>query len=443
VVINAGTLSARKGINVPDIYVNLPSLTEQDEEDIKFGIKMGFDYIAACFVRTANDVLNIRKVLDDNGGHHLHIIAKIENRDGVNNLDKILELSDAIMVARGDMGVELPLEEVPLVQKQMIRAGNQMGKFVVTATHMLESMCSNPRPTRAEANDIANAIFDGSDVVMLSGETANGLYPLESITVMSRIVLEAENYIAHHHDDRRKMQSLNHNITNAISFAACTTAEDLEAACIVPITDSGFAARMVSRSRPICPILAVTTNEAICRQLNLVWGCTPVLADCLDGDIDVFASVEDLAIKNGLAKDGDVIVSVAGVPIGVAGTTNTLNVRTVGNVLVKGCGNKRGVARGITRVFKPHESMENIYFEQGDIIICTATSDDMMSYIRKAGAIVVGSWEDIDISHAETVTKALEIPLLVTDVKTVDFIRSGSSVTVDTDAGFLYNGYKK
>ena len=443
VAVNSGFLSDRKSINVPDIYVNLPSLTPQDVEDIKFGIEMGFDYIAASFVRTANDVLNIRKLLENNGGRHMRIIAKIENRDGVDNLEGILELSDSIMVARGDLGVEIPPEEVPLVQKRMIRAGNLVGKPVVTASHMLESMCKNPRPTRAEANDVANAIFDGSDVVMLSGETANGLYPAESVAIMARIATEAENYIsANEPGDRQKRRSLNRITTSALSSAACAVAEDLQAACIVPITDSGFAARMVAQSRPKCPILAITADEAVCRQLNLVWGCTPFLSDRLTGSAEVFAVAEEAAIKLGLATIGDPIVTLAGVPIGVAGTTNSLNVRTVGNVLVKGKGNKRGRVHGIARPFKLQETQKHAYFEEGDIIICTVTTDDMMDFIKKAGAIVVGSWEDVDVSHAETVAKALEIPLLVADVKAVDFVRPGVPVTVDTDAGLMYNGYK-
>ncbi|MCL1792835.1 MAG: pyruvate kinase [Oscillospiraceae bacterium] len=443
VAVNSGFLSNRKGINVPDIYVNLPSLTGQDIEDIKFGIEMGFDYVAASFVRTANDVLNIRRLLENNGGRHMRIIAKIENRDGVDNLDSILELADSIMVARGDLGVEILPEEVPLVQKRMIHAGNLVGKPVVTASHMLESMCKNPRPTRAEANDVANAIFDGSDVVMLSGETANGLYPAESIAIMARIALEAENYIlANESGDRRKRRSVDRITTSALSFAACATAEDLQAACIVPITDSGFAARMVAKSRPKCPILAITADEVVCRQLNLVWGCTPFLSENINGTAEVFAIAEEAAIKLGLATTGDPIVTLAGVPVGVAGTTNSLNVRTVGNVLVKGKGNNRGKVHGIARPFKVQENREHAYFEEGDIIICTVTNDEMMSFIKKAGAIVVGSWENVDISHAETVAKALEIPLLAADVKAVDFVRSGVPITVDTDAGLMYNGYR-
>jgi len=442
VLVNSGFISARKGVNIPDVYVNLPSLTEQDVEDIKFGIKMKFDFIAASFVRTAQDILNIRKVLVDNGGGHIHIIAKIESREGVDNIDSILGVADSIMVARGDLGVEIPPEEVPIVQKNLIRQCNQVGKPVITATHMLESMVSNPRPTRAEANDVANAIFDGSDVIMLSGETASGQYPVESVAMMARIAKEVERSGDYTSMFANPHKFLNRNITNAISVAAVATAAELDAVCIVPITDSGFASRMVSRCRPACPILAITPDEFVCRQLNLSWGCVPVLSEPLIGDSEVFDIAEEMAMKTNLAKAGETIISVAGVPVGVAGTTNTMKVRTVGNVLAKGKGNKRGVVQGITRVFKSEDVTERPYFEQGDILICTQTNDTMMEYIKKAGAIVIGTWEKVDLSHAETVAKALDIPLLTTKVRAVDFVTQGLAVTVDTDSGLLINGYK-
>jgi len=442
VLINSGILGNRKGINIPDVVVNLPSLTEQDEHDIIFGIQEGFDYIAASFVRTDNDIINIRKVLEKNGGENLKIIAKIESRDGVDNLDKILEVADGIMVARGDMGVEIPPEEVPIVQKNMIRSCNIMGKLVITATHMLESMVSNPRPTRAEASDVANSIFDGTDVVMLSGETANGQYPVESISMMDRIARTAEDTIDYSKNSLH--QNINKNITNTMSYAGVATAQDLGAACIVTITDSGFAARMVSRSRPGCPILAVTNDEMVCRQLNLAWGCTPVLSPkTFTGDSEVFDIAEEMAVESGLAQSGDIIVALAGVPVGVAGTTNTIRVRTVGNVLVTGEGNKQGIIRGITRIFTQNAACDRGDFQQGDIIICTHTDDSMLEYLKKAGALVIGSWEtNIDFSHAETVAKALELPMIRTKVKPVDHVKTGTPVTVDTDKGLLINGYK-
>jgi len=441
ILVNSGFLGNRKGINLPDVVVNLPSLTEQDVEDIKFGIEHEFDFIAASFVRTATDIVNIRKVLEKNGGDHIRIIAKIESRDGVDNLDSILEVADGVMVARGDLGVEIPPEEVPIVQKSMIRSCNLMGKPVITATHMLESMVSNPRPTRAEANDVANAIFDGTDVVMLSGETASGQYPVEAISMMARIATTAEDTVDY--TKNNLYHNINKNITNTMSNAGVVVATDLGAACIVPITDSGFAARMVSRSRPSCPILAVTNSAVTCRQLNLSWGCIPVLsARPFEGDSEVFDIAEEMAVKTGLAGNGDIIVAMAGVPVGLAGTTNTIRVRTVGNVLAKGKGNKQGTVRGLTRLFTLSENEDDrAAFEQGDIIICTHTDDSIMEYLKKAGALVVGSWENVDLSHAETVAKALELPMLRVKVRPVDFVKSGTPVTVDTNKGLLINGY--
>jgi len=440
-LINSGVLGSRKGINIPDVVVNLPSLTEQDVEDIKFGIKEEFDFIAASFVRTANDIVNIRKVLEANGGEHIRIIAKIESRDGVNNLDSILEVADGVMVARGDLGVEIPPEEVPIVQKNMIRSCNLMGKPVITATHMLESMVSNPRPTRAEANDVANAIFDGTDVVMLSGETANGQYPIEAINMMDRIARKAENNIDY--SEISLYRNITKNITNTMSFAGVAAAEDLGAACIVPITDSGFAARMVSRSRPNCPILAVTNDPVTCRQLNLSWGCIPVLSEKpFKGDAEVFDIAEEMAMKSGLAKSGDIIVAMAGVPVGLAGTTNTIRVRTCGNVLAKGTGNKMGTVRGITRHFSATGDDDRASFERGDIVICTHTDDKMVEHLKSAGGLVVGSWENVDLSHAETVARALEIPMLQVKVRANDFVKSGTPVTLDTSGGLLINGYQ-
>ncbi|MCL1843251.1 MAG: pyruvate kinase [Defluviitaleaceae bacterium] len=439
-LVNSGFLGQRKGINIPDVFVDLPSLTEKDIEDIKFGIKMEVDWVAASFVRTANDVLNIRKVLEENDGGHIKIMAKIESRDGVNNIVSILEVVDAVMVARGDLGVEIPPEEVPIVQKDLIRRCILDGKPVVTATHMLESMVNNPRPTRAEASDVANAIFDGSDVVMLSGETAGGKYPVEAIEMMARIAQKAEKTIDYESQYFSRYRNINKNVTNAISFAAVTTAKDMGAACIVAVTDSGFAARMVSRSRPRCPILAVTADPVVYRQLNLSWGCTPILSDKpIVGDGEVFDIAEEMALKSGIVKIGEIIVAIAGVPVGKAGATNTIRVRTVGNVLAKGYGNGSGVIKGITRVLKG-SGMELDSFDKGDILVCTQTDDSMMEYINLAGALVIGSWENLDYSHAEAASKSLNIPLLRVDVRVIDHVKPGILVTVDTDNGFIING---
>ncbi|MCL2400159.1 MAG: pyruvate kinase [Defluviitaleaceae bacterium] len=440
-VTNEGFLSSRKGVNVPDVFVNLPSLTEQDISDLKFGIKMGFDYVAASFIRSANDVLNIKEVLQENGGTDIRIIAKIESRDGVNNIDSILEVADGIMVARGDLGVEISPEEVPLVQKQLIQQANLRGKLVITATQMLESMTKNPRPTRAEANDVANAIFDGTDVVMLSGETANGQYPVESISMMARIARQVEESQEYNNRKNILPSYLKKNVTNAISFAACATAKDINAACIVAVTDSGFAASMVARSRPDSPILAITTSDRVCRQLNLTWGCRPMLADNITGSDEVFEVIDGMALKSGMAKTGDVIVALAGVPISTAAATNTLRVLVAGNVLAKGKPYGKGNVKGIARVFKAQEE-NDCFFEKGDILVATKTSDEMIEYIKLAGALVIGSWEHVDTSHAETVAKALDIPLLISSEKVIDLINDGTAVTVDCNKGLVFNGYR-
>jgi pyruvate kinase len=443
-VVNSGFLSSRKGVNVPDVYVNLPSLTEQDIKDIIFGIEMGFDFIAASFIRSANDILKIREVLEENGGGNIQIIAKIESRDGVNNLDTILEVADGIMVARGDLGVEIPPEEVPLVQKELIKKSNLLGKPVITATQMLESMVQNPRPTRAEANDVANAIFDGSDVIMLSGETANGSFPVEAVTMMARIATKAEESIECYKGiDTARREMFKSNITNAISFAACSSAADLNAACVVCITDSGFTSKMVSKFRPACPVVSVTGDRRVYRQLNLTWGCIPVWTEYINGNDEVFDMAEQKALESGLARNGDAIIAVAGVPVGVAGTTNTLKVRIVGDVLVKGraVGAQRTV-NGSSRVIKVMDETER-FFKRGDILVTTKTTDDMMPYIKKAGAIVVGTWENVDNSHAETVAKALDIPLIIAKQRVTDSIPDGIAITVDSKNGFVYNGYKE
>ncbi len=328
VIINSGVLSHKKGVNLPDSKVSLPALTEKDIADIKFGITQGFDYIAASFIRSANDVLEIKKILKENNAEHIEIISKIENREGVDNIDSIIEVTDGIMVARGDLGVEIPPEEVPLVQKMLITKCRNAGKLVVTATQMLESMITNPRPTRAEASDVANAVYDGTDCIMLSGETAKGDYPVESVSMMHRIAMTAEEAIK---DRDNSLVALEPTVTNAMTHASWTVAKDIDAKCIVPVTSSGFSARMVSRFRPKANIIALTDKENVCRKLNLVWGVEPVLCDNdfskLTDDIFVFAAQE--AKKFGFADADDKVVVVAGHPVGVSGSTNTIKVETV------------------------------------------------------------------------------------------------------------------
>jgi pyruvate kinase len=331
-IINSGNLGENKGVNLPSVKVNLPALTEKDISDIKFGIEQGFDFIAASFIRSAEDVMSIRKVLKENNGEHIKIICKIENREGVDNIDEILKITDGIMVARGDMGVEIPPEEVPVVQKNIIRKCIHSGKLVVTATQMLESMIVNPRPTRAEASDVANAIYDGTDVVMLSGETAKGDYPIEAVKMMSRIAETAEASINY------DTQLISHNdkdvksTTNAICYAACVVSAEIEAKCIVSITKSGFSTNNISKIRPLTPIVAITPDEVVKRQLQLTWGCVPLLSKT-GADADTTSKIESavtLATDAGFAKKGDNVTIVAGLPVGKVVSTNTIRVHKIG-----------------------------------------------------------------------------------------------------------------
>ena len=441
-VVNGGVVKSRKGVNLPGGEVNLPSLMEKDIEDLKFGVENGFDIVAASFIRSAEDVLKIRRVLEENGGGQMHIISKIENQQGVENIDKILEASDGIMVARGDLGVEIPPEEVPLVQKILIAKANRIGKPVITATQMLESMVHSPRPTRAEANDVANAIFDGSDAIMLSGETAAGAYPLEAVATMARIALKAESAVDYAAKLANTTEPARVNITNAISMAACATAAELKTAAITTVTKSGFTARMISRYRPACPLIASTSDETVWRQMNLIWGCKPML---YTGELPrggVFDTALEIAVKSGLLKNGDTVVSALGMPLGFSGATNTLRVDIVGDVLCKGKGVGTKRATGTARVITARDGVERT-FHQGDILVTTATDSSFMPYIRKAAAIVVGPLDQNANSHAEVAGMALDIPVIVCNAKVVDFIPAHSLITVDAEKGFVYKGIPK
>ena len=441
-VVNGGVVKSRKGVNLPGVEVNLPSLMEKDIEDLKFGVENGFDIVAASFIRSAEDVLKIRRVLEENGGGQMHIISKIENQQGVENIDKILEASDGIMVARGDLGVEIPPEEVPLVQKILIAKANRIGKPVITATQMLESMVHSPRPTRAEANDVANAIFDGSDAIMLSGETAAGAYPLEAVATMARIALKAESAVDYAAKLANTTEPARVNITNAISMAACATAAELKTAAITTVTKSGFTARMISRYRPACSLIASTSDETVWRQMNLIWGCKPML---YTGELPrggVFDTALEIAVKSGLLKNGDTVVSALGMPLGFSGATNTLRVDIVGDVLCKGKGVGTKRATGTARVITARDGVERT-FHQGDILVTTATDSSFMPYIRKAAAIVVGPLDQNANSHAEVAGMALDIPVIVCKAKVVDFIPAHSLITVDAEKGFVYKGIPK
>ena len=324
-VVNGGPISNNKGVNVPGASLSMPYISDVDRSDIMFGCDMGFDYLAASFVRCREDILEVRGILKECGSN-MKIIAKIENMQGIRNLDEILEASDGIMVARGDMGVEIPMEEVPVVQKRMIKKAEALGKHVITATQMLESMIKNPRPTRAETTDIANAIYDGTTAIMLSGESAAGLYPVEAVRTMARIAERTEQDINYRGRMKSRTEIDTMDITTAISHATCTTAMDLQAAAIITVTISGFTAGMIAKYKPQCPIIACSVSPGICRQLNLYWGVTPVWIKRENCAEDLFEKAVHAAEEAGYIKKGDRVVLTAGVPLGVSGNTNMIRV---------------------------------------------------------------------------------------------------------------------
>ena len=331
---NGGTLSANKSINIPGVHIHLPALTEKDVSDIQFGVENDFDFIAASFVRRAADVQAVREVLDRFGGQEIRIIAKIENQEGVDNIDEILEAADGIMVARGDLGVAIPAAKVPILQKQIIRKGLQAGKPVITATQMLDSMMRNPRPTRAEVSDVANAVFDGTSCVMLSGETAGGKYPLEALTAMVSIVEEAEQSIHYWRQFEKRRVIPASNINDAITHTCCLTAKDLEAKAILAATNSGRTARMICRFRPACPVAALTMHEKVRRQLAICWGVIPFLTGEVTSTDRIFSLSAEVALKERLVQNGDTVVITAGVPLGKSGSTNLIKAAIVNEELM-------------------------------------------------------------------------------------------------------------
>ena len=328
-VVTGGVLSNNKSINVPDVNISLPGLTSRDRSDIKFAVEQDFDYIAVSFVRNARDILAVRELLQTLGSTDIRLIAKIENREGVNHLDEIIAAADGIMVARGDLGVEIPMEEIPFLQKEMIRKGVIAGKPVIVATQMLDSMIRNPRPTRAEVSDIANAVYDYASCVMLSGETASGKYPTEALATMVRTVEEAESHIDYHKRFREENFSIDGSITNAISHASCAAAFDLKADAIITVTHAGLTARMLSRFKPSCPICAATVSEKVCRQLRLSWGVYPTMTQPASNTDELFAAAVESCKDAGYVHDGDLAVITAGVPIGRSGTTNLIKAEVV------------------------------------------------------------------------------------------------------------------
>lgn len=436
-VLNGGIVKNHKGVNVPNVSINLPAITPKDRADIEFGIQNNIDFIAASFVRKSADVLAIREILEQNNAGHIQIISKIENQEGMDNLDEIIEASDGIMVARGDLGVEIPTEEVPLAQKTMIRKCNKVGKPVITATQMLDSMIRNPRPTRAEVTDVANAIFDGTDAIMLSGETAAGKYPVEAVKTMSVIARRTESAIDYRELLRSKDLNKETSITDAISNATCNIAMDLGASAIVTATSSGYTARMVSKFRPAQIIVAATTDKRVTRQLSLSWGVYSVLTSHLESTDDIIDSSIAKALECELIERGDLVVITAGVPVGVSGTTNLIKAHIVGEVLVAGMGIGKRAATGRVRIVSSDpESWKG--FEDGDILVAAMTDADLVPLMNKAGAIVAEAGGLT--SHAAVVGLNLEKPTVVGVNDALTTLKTGDLVTVDAGSGQIYSG---
>lgn len=436
-IVNSGPIKSRKGVNVPKDKISLPGMTEKDAADIVFGIEQGIDFIAASFVRKAQDVLEIRELLNKHNASHIQIISKIENEEGVQNLDEILEVSDGLMVARGDLGVEIPAEEVPLVQKRMIQKCNFAGKPVITATQMLDSMQRNPRPTRAEASDVANAIFDGTDAIMLSGETAAGKYPVESVQTMSRIAERAEAALQYREILNKQSTAQQTTVTEAISQAVANSALDLNAKAIITPTESGFTARMVSKYRPKCPIIAVTPNEGVMRRMCLVWGVLPVRSEKAETTDSMIEMAVESGVGAGYVHPGDLVVITAGVPVGRSGTTNLIKVHQVGHMVAKGQGIGSQHATGPVVVARtPAEANERMV--QGGVLVAPVTSKDYMPALEKASAIITE--EGGITSHAAVVGLSLGIPVIVGVEQATERLTEGAEVSVYAEVGVIYSG---
>ncbi|SDK42913.1 pyruvate kinase [Sediminibacillus albus] len=436
--LNSGLLKNKKGVNVPNVSVNLPGITDKDAKDIEFGIEQGVDFIAASFVRRATDVLEIRDLLEKKNAGHIQIIPKIENQEGVDNLDNILQVSDGLMVARGDLGVEIPPEEVPLVQKNMIRKCNTAGKPVITATQMLDSMQRNPRPTRAEASDVANAIFDGSDAIMLSGETAAGDYPIEAVQTMSNIAMKAETAIDHKAILDLRSKNSDMTITDAISQSVNHSAMNLEVDAILTPTVSGHTARMISKYRPKAPIIAVTFDEKINRRLALVWGVQTIVGELAHSTDDVLDVAIDRGVNSGILQRGNRVIITAGVPVGESGTTNLMKVHVIGDVLAKGQGVGKGSSYGRVVIAKnAADALEKV--QEDDILVTYGTDKEMMPAIEKASGLITE--EGGLTSHAAVVGLSLGIPVIVGVEKAIDIIEDGKDITIDASKGDIYKGH--
>ena len=435
-VLNSGKIKNKKGVNVPGVHLSMPYLSQRDRDDIIFGVQQGFDFIAASFVRTAQDVYDIRNLLNEYDSN-IRIIAKIENREGVNNIDSILAAADAVMVARGDLGVEIDFTELPGIQKSVIDRSFSFGKPIVTATQMLDSMMVNPRPTRAEISDVANAIYDGTSAIMLSGETAAGAYPVEALKTMSAIAERTENEV--HYRDNRLVDASNGQISvsDATAHAACLTAKDVNASAIVTVSESGNTARLLSKYRPTQPIIACVMDEQVQRQLSLSWGITSLLMGPAKSTDELIEMSTALAQKNGYLHNGELAVVTAGVPVGVSGTTNMIKIHMVGNCLSTGVGVGREnadltSASGKACVCRTLDEVR-AKFKPGMVLVVPSTTNEMLEYVRDAAALVV---EEAGLnSHAAIAGKALLKPTIVGALGACSHIRDGLDIAVDCAHG--------
>lgn len=432
-VLNGGMVSNKKGVNVPNVELTMPYISEKDYSDILFAIEHDYDYIAASFVRTADDVLAIRRILEEKGGSDIKIIAKIENMQGVQNIDEIIHVSDGVMVARGDMGVEIPLEDVPVMQKMIIKKVSEAGKIVITATQMLDSMMKNPRPTRAESTDVANAIYDGTSAIMLSGETAAGKYPVEALKTMVRIAVRTEQDINYLQRFRQRHTLCNPDVTNAISHATCTMSVDLNASAIITVTKSGRTSLMVSKYRPVSPIVGACLTEKVYRQMGLFWGVTPLLIEEKTSADDLFEHAVDATEASGLVTKGDVVVLTAGVPLGVSGTTNLIKVQVVGHILVNGKGISNKKVSGNLCVCHNADDLKT--FKTGDILVAHDTNNMMMEQIRQASGIIVEA--ENENCHAAIVGLSLDIPVIIGAENALEILKSSAYVELDAESGVV------
>lgn len=440
VAANSGVLKNHKGVNVPGVRVQLPGMTEKDEKDILFGVQEGVDFIAASFVQRAADVMDIRSILEKNSGKDIQIIPKIENELGVENIDEILALSDGLMVARGDLGVEIPAEEVPHIQKLLIEKCNQAGKPVITATQMLDSMQQNPRPTRAEASDVANAILDGSDAIMLSGETAAGDYPVESVETMDKIARRAEESFDYRSVVSTRRREKHGNMTEAIGQAAAYTAINLKVKAVLAPTRSGQTAKMIAKYRPGCPIIALTSSEKHSKKLSLVWGVYSIIGKDVRSIDEVIQDSVDESVAHGYVENGDAVIITAGVPVGEVGTTNLMKIHVVGDLLVRGQGIGKGVSVGRTIVGNTAEEILS-YDTEGAIIVTTGSDRDMVPAIEKCAGLITE--EGGLTSHAAVVGLSLGIPVVVGVKNATRKIQHDGKITMDAESGVIYSGHAK